>query len=587
MVERLAMRKKIAMVGAELEENLGMRYIASSLEAAGHEVHIVEFNARPDMERSVHTVIGMAPDIVGLSMIFTSRAPEFCEFASRLRSKGFRGHIIAGGPFAAFNAETLLDTYRAFDSVGLGEGEQLMPDLAANLDKPALVDGLCFRTEDGSIAMTAKRPNPRNLDDLPFPRRTSFHGYFGKPIASILSSRGCWRDCAFCSINAWYQKSGGGHRFRVRSIDNIVEEMRSLYFDHGIRIFNFQDDNFFLPDHGKAAARFAQLRDRLKAEGVTDIAIAVKARPDSITEESIAILDELRLFRVFLGVENASENGLNNLNRKNTVEQVLHAIEILNKYDVHLAFNILMFEPDASMGDLLVNLRFIERHIENPFNFCRAEAYPGTGLETKLLKEGALLGDWFGYDYRIRDPKVELFHSIANYGFFDRNFSNNGLHYFNMQVDFCFQLLRRFHPGVLSEKLRASIKNFIKATNLDTYECLGEIYDFVAGVELSDTGRIRDFSAHMRDTVDSRSDALYEKGEALLQKLDAVYDSLSARSTTSAVVMPEFARSGSPEIRKASSDAELFSLIPGSRFGLSPSVVPYAVFQQYRMTNFS
>jgi anaerobic magnesium-protoporphyrin IX monomethyl ester cyclase len=146
----------------------------------------------------------------------------------------------------------------------------------------------------------------------------------------------------------------------------------------------------------KAAERFTALRDGLWSAGVRDIAIAVKARPDSITEESIRILDQLGLFRVFLGVENASENGLRNLNRKNTVTEILNALRILNDFDVHIAYNLLMFEPDTILDEILVNLRSMERHIENPFNFCRAEAYPGTGLECKLLAEGRLLGDSFG-----------------------------------------------------------------------------------------------------------------------------------------------------------------------------------------------
>ena len=53
------------------------------------------------------------------------------------------------------------------------------------------------------------------------------------------------------------------------------------------------------------------------------------------------------------------------------------------------------------MADLLLNIRFMERHLDNPFNFCRAEAYAGTGLEAKLTAKNRLLG-YFGFDYPVK-----------------------------------------------------------------------------------------------------------------------------------------------------------------------------------------
>ncbi len=286
------------------------------------------------------------------------------------------------------------------------------------------------------------------------------------------------------------------------------------------------------------------LRAGLEREGVTGIAIAVKARPDSINYESIRVLDDLGLFRVFLGVENASENGLRNLNRKNTPAEILNALKILNDFDVHLAYNLLMFEPDTTMQDLLINLRFMERHIDNPFNFCRAEAYPGTGLEAKLGPEGRLLGDCFGFDYRLRDPRCEAFHQIANYAFFDRNFSDFGLHYFNMQVDFYFQLLRRFHPKVLTETLRGAVRTFIKRTNLDTHECLCRIYDFAAAADPHDQVTIRGFAREMREYVDQRSQGLHLQGERILGWLDAAFQ----KRGDPAQLRPAVANAGLPSI---------------------------------------
>lgn len=514
---------KVSLVGAELEENLGLRYISSALENKGHSVDIVPFNSEYDLQQAVKQVIAFAPQITGLSMVFTSRAREFCRFAQALRDGGYTGHINAGGHFAALNCQLLLKDFQAFDSVALGEGEDIICALADNLVELPQIPGLCYRQKNGYVAINPSTGNPDNLNALQFPKRTTFHEYFGKPIASILSSRGCWRNCAFCSINAWY-KSGGGKKFRLRSIENIIAEMKELYFDYGIRIFNFQDDNFFLPNHIDALHRFEALRDGLQKEGVHGIAIAIKARPDSITKESIRVLDDLGLFRVFLGVENASENGLRNLNRKCSLDHILNALQILNDFDVHIAYNLLMFEPDTVLEDVLINLRFMERHIENPFNFCRAEAYAGTGLEAKLRAEGRLVGDYFGFDYRLKDPSSEAFHQIANYAFFDRNFSDSGLHYFNMQVDFYFQLLRRFHPEVLSQTLRGTVRNFIKQTNLDTYQCLCQIYDFVAVVDHSDHASIRRFAREMRGLVDERSVQLHGQGENILRWLNEVYE---------------------------------------------------------------
>jgi len=316
----------VSLVGAELEENLGLRYMASALEAAGHQVDIVPFASEYEIPDVVARVLKDQPEITGLSMVFTGRGREFCHLAQALRQAGYRGHLVGGGPFASFNFERLLRDYPEFDSIGLGEGEELICALAANLADVSRVDGLCYRRRDGSIAVNPSKGNPDNLDALAFPKRTTFHSYFDKPIASVLTSRGCWRDCAFCSINAWYRRGGrqeiphpqrGEHR-------NGNEE---LYFKHRVRIFNFQDDNFFLPNAGKAEQRFEQLRSRLRDEGVGQIAIAVKARPDSITYGSIRVLDQLGLFRVFLGVENASETGLRHLNRKSCLAEILNALE--------------------------------------------------------------------------------------------------------------------------------------------------------------------------------------------------------------------------------------------------------------------
>lgn len=576
---------RVVLVGAELEENLGLRYMASCLDAAGHTPEIVPFNFGSDAAATVRQALARDPGIIGLSMVFTSRGREFCRLAADLREAGFTGHLVAGGHFAALNAERLLADWPAFDSIALGEGEAIITDLAGDPDHPERVAGLCVRMPDGTIVRNRSRGNPDHLDALPFPTRTTFHRYFDRPIASVLSSRGCWRDCAFCSINAWYT-SGGGRKFRVRSVDNIVRELSFLYHEHGVRIFNFQDDNFFLPEPREAVRRFEAIREGLRAAGVGTIAIAVKARPDSITRDAVGVLDGLGLFRVFLGVENASAHGLSALNRHCTVEAILEALQILNDVDVHVAYNLLMWELDTTLADVRINLRFMGRHIENPANFCRAEAYEGTGLAAKLRAAGRLEGDYFGFDYRIRDPRVEALHQIANYAFFDRNFTDDGLHYFNMQVDFMYQLLRRFHPELVGEALRADVRNFIKRTNLDTFAGLARVYDFASAADPADTARRWRFAERIRQQVDSAGASLRADGERLLDRMQRLYDERDCPRTTAVPALIGHAGESEREVAQAAAPAAApaaASILGGSAIdwlGLGGKAVPYDDFKR-------
>ena len=306
---------KVALVGPELEENLAVRYIHAAVTQAGHEAKIYDFHAEEQLAHVAMQIAAYAPDAVGLSMMFTARSREFVALAKRLRELGFAGHITAGGHFASFHAERLLVDCAALDSIVHGEGEEAMCELLANLDDLGAVTGVTWRDASGAIERTGYRTNLADLDERALPTRPDeFHDYLGRPIASLLAGRGCYGNCRFCSINAWHRQSGGP-RFRQRHTEAIAYEMAELYHCRGVRIFNFQDDQFFLPTEKGNLARLGALRDALGGHGVGKIALQVKARPDSVTRPVISMLKDMGLFRVFLGVETNAVVGLETLGR--------------------------------------------------------------------------------------------------------------------------------------------------------------------------------------------------------------------------------------------------------------------------------
>jgi anaerobic magnesium-protoporphyrin IX monomethyl ester cyclase len=462
----------VALVGPELEENLGLRYLHSAITSAGHEARIIEFHAPEQIESITGDITRWRPDMVGLSMVFTARAREFVDLASLLRGRGFTGRIVAGGHFASFHALDLLKDHPAFDVIVHGEGELTLVDLLKNINSPRQVAGISFRDGSGAVMHTPSRPNPVHLDILPPPTRTPpFYTYMGLPIANILSSRGCLGNCTFCSITAWYRQNKGP-RLRQRNVSAVVFEMARLYHCHGVRIFNFHDDTFFHPEERLNIERFSAMEHALQSRAMTDIAIQVKARTDSITPPVLEVLRRIGLFRVFLGVENHSNDGLKSLGKGTTVEQNRRALHLLRAEKLHVTFNLLMFGPDTTIAQLKENIECIREFSDMPINFGRVEVYSGTPLERGLRAQRRLKGDIFGYHYDIRDRRVQSVFEAFRTVFTERNFQVSGMNFLGMKLDYYHQILAHFYPHRADEALFREKRRLLARLNRSNADLL-------------------------------------------------------------------------------------------------------------------
>jgi radical SAM superfamily enzyme YgiQ (UPF0313 family) len=504
----------VALVGPELEENLALRYVHAAVTNAGHVARIYDFHAIDQLEAVAEQIIGFAPEVVGMSMMFTARSKEFVDLTTRLRELGYTGHVTAGGHFASFHAEVLLTDYSAFDSIVHGEGEEGMCDLLANLDSLASVTGITYRDANGSICHTGFRSNIPALDDRAYPTRPQrFHEYMGLGIASLLAGRGCYASCNFCSINAWHRQSGGP-KFRQRHVGAIAHEMAELYHCHGVRIFNFQDDQFFLPTEKKNLERLGALERELDRHDVGKIALQVKARPDSITKPVVAQLKKMGLFRVFLGVETNAVVGLVTLGRGVRREQNHLALDILRELEIHTCFNLLIFDPESQFEALWDNIRFLERQVYFPLNFCRVEVYAGTEIECRLRAEDRLIGDYHGYTYKIANPDVQRAYEMFREVFTPRNFRVDGMNHQAMRLDYYYHLLTHFHASRGTARLTRPVKAIIAELNHDNATLLGRICRFAESSNDATPNAVRsmtkslcaeriDFDRHMRPRIET------------------------------------------------------------------------------------
>jgi radical SAM superfamily enzyme YgiQ (UPF0313 family) len=262
-------------------------------------------------------------------------------------------------------------------------------------------------------------------------------------------------------------------------VDKIAEEMAGLYHQMHVRIFNFHDDNFFLPSTSQTVKRFTALHSRLQAEGLGRIALQLKARPDSIKKEPISVLKEMGLFRVFLGVETNSAAGLETLGRGTTTQQNHRALQLLQDLDLHVTFNLLMFDPETTLSDIRDNIALMRQYSHMPLNFCRTEVYTGTPLEQMLRKQNRLRGDLFGYSYTICDEKAQQAFDLFRQIFWLRNFDADGMNLEAMRLDYHFHLLKHFQPHRVYAGLAREVKDTIQRLNRNSAELLSQILEYV------------------------------------------------------------------------------------------------------------
>lgn len=487
---------RIHLVGADLEENLGIGVLAAAVEQRGHETTVVPFNEVADLDATVERALRGEPDVVGLSIQFQHRARDFLVLARRLRLAGYRGHVTTGGQFPTLAWRETLDASHGIDSVVLHDGEETLPELLAALERGTPVGevrGLALRGADGAAVRTAPRRLLDDLDAVPFAKRYRAHDrHMGVPFVPVIGGRGCWGECSYCSIIAFYEDAieagGGGRSVRMRSPENVAAEMALLLERaQGRAIFCFHDDNFVFPSPRRSIERVRAIRAALDGYGVGRVAIVAKARPDCLTPELARELADLGVIRLYVGVENGSKSGGAHLGRGRQQARVDQALAACREAGIFVCYNLLVFEPEATLADVRDNVRFIREHADHPVNFCRAEPYYGTSLQLGLAGEQDLGGSYLGFNYRIADDRTELLFRICSAAFRERNFATHGLANRYMSLGYAANVVRRFHDVAgntrdLVRRARATTRRIA----LDTADFLDRAIDLAERVDLAD-----------------------------------------------------------------------------------------------------
>ena len=476
---------KILFIASEDEENLSVRYPAAALVKAGHIIEIAPFSVPEDTERVLKQIHKFRPDLIAISMAFQSRAPAFFDLIKKIRRNNAACHITAGGHFPTFEYRQILELKLGLNSVVRFEGEQALVELAEFLDgkrKISEVSNLVFWIGKMIVENRIIDTFP-DLDALPFPvRNDKPQVRLGENFATLVASRGCWHSaCAYCCIGAFHCKKKGPHH-ALRSVENIAQEIAWLYHKQGVRIFQFHDDNFLQKYESDNCGRLDALMAALEKEKVDyeKAAFLIKARPDSITEKVVFRLRRLGVVGVFLGVENATEDGLFALIRGSEVSDIDHAFELLRQNRIIVTYNLLIFHPDATLDQINENILFMKNHPGYPFDFGRAEVVAGSPLEKKVIKEGLIKGTWPNWDYRLRDPAVDQMFRINLATFRRRDSGYSKLAHTLIALAYRAYVVHRLYPGPAAKQLQDETTDLITRSNAFVLDHIMKMYALTA-----------------------------------------------------------------------------------------------------------
>lgn len=350
-----------------LNEPLALEVLASVLH--DYEVKILDMRIDPDLS----TVLkDFRPDIVGITC-FTTSVYTVKDIIKTVILFDDKILTVVGGHHPTLVPEDFNDEFT--DIIVLGEGQFTFRELLEshiNNGNHKKIKGLAI-PENGRLFYTGERNLISNLDDSPLPDRKLTEKYRDKyfrgnwrPIASIMTSRGCPFRCNFCSV--WKEERG---KYRVHSPERVVEELSNI----DEKYVSISDDNFFHDIN-----RAEEVYKLIKSKGIKKIYKLI-GRSDTIVKKPDLVEKwaEIGMKSVIIGFESFRDEELVSINKHCSVNQNNEAINILIKNNVTVSGHFIV-NPNYSEEDFKALGDYVEEmKIDEPV-FCILTPLPGTVL---------------------------------------------------------------------------------------------------------------------------------------------------------------------------------------------------------------
>ncbi|WP_341249292.1 hopanoid biosynthesis associated radical SAM protein HpnJ [Cupriavidus pauculus] len=335
------------------------------------------------VEQTLNIAVGYDLVIIHTS---TPSFPTDARFAEQLKAR--RPGLIIGmvGAKAAVDPGGTLSATTAIDFVCREEFDYTCQDVAAG--KPLReIAGLSFRLPDGSIEHNPSRPMIENMDELPFVApvykrdlkiRNYFIGYLLHPYVSIYTGRGCRSRCTFC---LWPQ-TVGGHRYRTRSAQSVIDEVRWIKENMPeVREIMFDDDTF------------TDFKPRVEeiARGLGEIGLPWSCNAKAnVPYDTLKIMKENGLRLLLVGYESGDDQILLNIKKGLRTDIARRFTEDCRKLGIQIHGTFILGLPGETRETIEKTIAYAKEINPHTIQVSLAAPYPGTTLYRQAVDNGWL-----------------------------------------------------------------------------------------------------------------------------------------------------------------------------------------------------
>ncbi len=253
------------------------------------------------------------------------------------------------------------------------------------------IPGLLYRDGNGQTIQNVQ-DKLKDIDSYPWPDRGQLPmdqyveawGALAQPNLQLWASRGCPFQCDFC---IWPQFMYGGRNYRIRDVDDIINEIKHGIQQYGMKSFYFDDDTFNI---GKP--RLKEFAERLKTEGL-GVQWGLMGRADTFDQETFRMLADSGLKFIKFGVESGNQDLVNAMEKGLDLRRVRDSMRWAKELGVmtHLTFSF--GHPGETWETAKQTIDFALELSPDSLQFSLMQPFPGSELYEKAIKAGLLVSD--------------------------------------------------------------------------------------------------------------------------------------------------------------------------------------------------